>query len=152
MNKMCFGAFALTAFVLNAAMPIAVSIDEDEVYAVVLAGTLDETSALYLVWDDEDRGTNLSDWPAANRVRRDVVLRDGVRASLYCFDAKEAQGRVFRILATSKVRLLEDGGSIYIGNNQYIDTGVKSTGLPAKRKRPAGQFIRKPSWRVVPPL
>ena len=127
--KLAVAAMAAVAVVAAAATPIAVSIDGDEVYAAVTAGTLDETSALYLVWDDEDRGTNLSDWPAANRVRRDVVLRDGVRASLYCFDAKEAQGRVFRILATSKVRLLEDGGSIYIGNNQYIDSGVKSTSV-----------------------
>ena len=76
MNKMCFGAFALTAFALNAATPIAVTIDGDEVCAAVPVGTLDETSALYLLWDDEDRGTNLADWPAAqNRAAAEVPAK-----------------------------------------------------------------------------
>ena len=48
-------------FAANAAMPIPVAFDGSDVVASVPAGMLDETSALYFVWDSEDRGTNLAD-------------------------------------------------------------------------------------------
>ena len=115
------------AVAAHAAMPISVAFDGSDVVASVPAGTLDETSTFYFVWDDVDRGTNLADWPAANRVKCDVG-RVGARPSQYRFNRdKVAPGQVFRVLATSKVRLLGDGGSIYIGCNQYIDTGIKAT-------------------------
>ena len=121
---MMIGAAAVAA---NAAMPIPVAFDGSDVVASVPAGTLDETSTLYFVWDDADRGTNLSDWPAANRVKCDVG-RDGARPSQYRFNrGKVAPGQVFRVLATSKVRLLDEGGWVYVGENQYVDTGVKAT-------------------------
>ena len=121
------GLMGCVAVAANAAMPIPVAFDGSDVVASVPAGTLDETSTLYFVWDGTDRGTNLADWPAANRVTCDVG-RDGARPSQYRFNrGKVAPGQVFRVLATSKVRLLGDGGSIYIGCNQYIDTGIKAT-------------------------
>ncbi len=64
---MMTGAFAVGA------APISVALDGDDVVARVPAGTLDETSALYLVWDGEDRGTNPADWPVANRFRCDIA-------------------------------------------------------------------------------
>jgi alpha-glucosidase len=130
-NVLRAAAKAVAASVIAGALaveakPIAVAIDGNDVVARVPAGTLDETAALHLVWDDEDRGTNLADWPVANRVRRDVGC-DGARPFQYRFNCgKIAQGRVFRVLATSRVRPLENG-YIYIGNNQYVDTGVKAT-------------------------
>ena len=94
------------AVAAKAAMPIPVAFDGSDVVASVPAGTLDETSTLYFVWDDVDRGTNLADWPVANRVKYDVG-RDGARPSQYRFNrGKVAPGQVFRVLATSKVRLL----------------------------------------------
>ena len=68
------------AVAAKAAMPISVAVDGSDVVASVPAGTLDETSTLYFVWDDVDHGTNLADWPAANRVKYDVG-RDGARPS-----------------------------------------------------------------------
>lgn len=122
-------ALAVTAARGYAAMPISISLDGDEVVARMPEGTLDETSALHLVWDDEDRGVDLADWPAANHVKCDVG-RDGARPSQYRFNrGKVAPGQVFRVLATSKVRPLEEGGWVYVGENQYIDTGVKSTSV-----------------------
>ncbi|MBO7683391.1 MAG: hypothetical protein J6T51_01545 [Kiritimatiellae bacterium] len=130
MKKTCLAAGACLASIAvraNAAMPIAVSLDGGDVVASVPAGTLDETSALYLVWDDADRGADLADWPAANRVKCDVG-RDGARPSQCRINrGKVAPGQVFRVLATGKVRLLEEGGWVYVGKNQYVDTGIKAT-------------------------
>ena len=121
---MMIGAAAVAA---HAAMPIPVAFDGSDVVASVPAGTLDATSVLYFVWDDADHGTNLADWPAANRVKCDVG-RDGARPSQYRFNrGKVAPGQVFRVIATSRVRILEDGGWVYVGKNQYVDTGVKAT-------------------------
>jgi alpha-glucosidase len=105
-------------------MPIPIAVDGNDVVASVPEGMLDDTSALYFVWDDEDRGTDLAAWPAENRVRRDV----GRPKTGECRfgRGKIAQGQVFRVLATSKVRPLENG-YVYIGKNQYVDTGVKAT-------------------------
>ena len=119
---------ACIAHVATAVVPVPVAFDGSDVVASVPAGTLDETSALYFVWDDADRGTNLADWPAGNRIRRDVVKP--AEANEFRFNrGKVAPGQVCRVLATSKVRLFEDGGWVYIGNNQYVDTGVKATGV-----------------------
>ena len=131
-NKLTTLAMAVCAamtVVSKAAMPIPVAFDGSDVVASVPAGMLDETSALYFVWDDADRGTDLAAWPAANRVKYDVG-RDGARPSQYRFNrGKVAPGQVFRVLATSKVRLLDEGGWVYVGKNQYVDTGVKATGV-----------------------
>ena len=115
------------AVAAKAAMPIPVAFDGSDVVASVPAGTLDETSTLYFVWDDADRGTNLSDWPAMNRVKYDVGCV-GAQSFQYRFNRdKVAPGQVFRVLATGKVRLLDEGGWVYVGKNQYVDTGVKAT-------------------------
>ena len=96
---MMIGAAAV-AVRANAAMPVSVAFDGSDVVASVPAGTLDATSVLYFVWDDADRGTNLSDWPAANRVKCDVG-RDGARPSQYRFTrGKVALGQVFRLRFT----------------------------------------------------
>ena len=114
-----------TVMTLSAVQPIPVALDGDTVVANVPAGTLDETSTLYLVWDDEDRGTTLADWPEANRLRHDVLLSG--KTAEYRFDRRKvAPGQVFRVLATSRVRLLEAGGWVYVGENQYVDTGEKA--------------------------
>ena len=130
MNRKSLCAVSVVAAIAiqaTAAMPIPLAFDGDEVVAKVSAGMLDESSALYFVWDSEDRGTNLADWPAANRIRRDVVKP--AEANEYRFNrGKVAPGQVYRVLATGKVRLLEEGGWVYVGKNQYVDTGVKATG------------------------
>ena len=51
------------AVAAKAAMPISVAFDGSDVVASVPAGTLDETSTLYFVWDDADHGTNLPTLP-----------------------------------------------------------------------------------------
>ena len=118
---------ACIAHVATAVVPVPVAFDGSDVVASVPAGALDETSTLYFVWDDADRGTNLADWPAANRVKCDVG-RYGTRLSQYRFArGKVAPGQVFRVLATSKVRILDEGEWVYVGKNQYVDTGVKAT-------------------------
>ena len=120
---------ACIAHVATAVVPVPVAFDGSDVVASVPAGTLDETSTLYFVWDDADRGPKPADWPAANRVKCDVG-RDGARPTKYRFNlGKVAPGQVFRVLATSKVRLLDEGGWVYVGKNQYVDTGVKATGV-----------------------
>ena len=40
----------------------------------VPAGAVDAESALYLVWDSEDHGDELAEWPVANRVAYDGAL------------------------------------------------------------------------------
>jgi len=125
--KKLFMMIGMAAVAANAAMPIPVAFDGSDVVASVPAGTLDETSTLYFVWDDADHGTDLADWPAANRVKCDVD-RDGAQPSQYRFArGKVASGQVFRVIATSKVRILDEGGWVYVGKNQYVDTGVKAT-------------------------
>ncbi|MBP5225807.1 MAG: hypothetical protein J6336_00305 [Kiritimatiellae bacterium] len=110
----------------HAAMPIIVCLDGDDVVATVPAGTLDETSMLHLVWDTEDRGLDPAAWPEANRVRRGAANTE--KTTEYRFGRGGITiGQVFRVLATGKVRLLEEGGYVYLGKDQYIDTGVKST-------------------------
>ena len=118
---------ACIAHVATAVVPVPVAFDGSDVVASVPAGTLDETSTLYFVWDDADRGPKPADWPAANRVKYDVG-RDGARPSQYRFArGRVSPGQVFRVIATSKVRILDEGGWVYVGKNQYVDTGVKAT-------------------------
>ena len=145
MNRMSLGAVVAAAAIAiqaNAVLPIPVAVDGGELVVSVPAGTLDETSVLYLVWDDEDRGANLADWPAMNRARHDVAnpeVANEFRFSL----GNIALGKVLRVLATGKVRFLEDGGWVYVGNNQYIDTGVKATdvkGLAIKFQYSPGDY------------
>ena len=126
-KAMMFVIAACFTHAAAAVMSIPVAINGDELVASVPAGTLDETSTLYFVWDGADRGTDLAAWPAANCVKYGVG-RDGARPSQYRLNrGKVAPWQVFRVLATSKVRLLDEGGWVYVGKNQYVDTGVKAT-------------------------
>ena len=69
----------LSAFADVAALSVTVSGNDASVS--VAEGVLDDTSKLYLVWDTEDRGTSLADWPRLECARRSV--RGAVRQLLH---------------------------------------------------------------------
>ena len=130
-----FGVAALFSIVcalpvsLNAAVgSLSLSYAQNAMLATDASNTLDATSELWLVWDSADRGTNLSDWPVANRVQYTGMVPSA--DATYEFDrTRVPAGSVFRVIATSKARRLGEGGYVYAGISQYINTGVNADGI-----------------------
>ena len=118
---------AILSNVAWAALPsLELSFAQNAIKVTDSSRALDGASGLYIVWDSADRGTDLDAWPAANRVRYSGTIPSA--DSVYEFNrAGIPEGYSFRVLATGKVWLLEPGGYVYVGKNQYIDTGIKAT-------------------------
>lgn len=127
----------MSAFADTAALSVTVSGNDVSVSAA--AGVLDDTSVLYIVWDTEDRGTSLADWPTENRIAYSGSPAVSSSAATYTLSkANVPNGAYMRIIATSDVRLI--GGYVALKANQYINTGIKDTeayGLDI-RYRPLG--------------
>lgn len=88
------------------------------------AYAIDDTSKLYLVWDTEDHGDDLSSWPTENRAIYSGAVSSA--AATYTFDAVKLGIPVaskVRAFAVSDIRLID--GWVSLGNGQYIDTGIK---------------------------
>lgn len=119
-------AVVMTGTKLQAAVqPIMLSYTNNMIVAAVSAGALDSTSKLWLVWDSVDRGSDFSAWSVENRIQYagDIPSAD----STYVFDrSRVPAGSVFRVIATKMARSLGEGGYVYAGANQYIDTGIKA--------------------------
>lgn len=120
---------AIRPHVAQAAVPsLELSLAQHAIKVTDPSRALDGASGLYLVWDSADRGTDLDAWPAANRVQYSGMLPSA--DSVYEFNRTGIpEGCCFRVLATGQVRVLEEGGWVYVGANQYVDTGVKATGV-----------------------
>ena len=118
---------AILSNIARAEVPsLELSLAQNTIKVTDSSSTLDGASGLYLVWDSADRGTDLNAWPAANRVRHSGTIPSA--DSVYEFNrAGIPDGYSLRVLATGKVRLLEEGGWVYVGKNQYINTGIKAT-------------------------
>ena len=127
----------MSAFADTAALSVTVSGNDVSVSAA--AGVLDDTSVLYIVWDTEDRGTSLADWPAENRIVYSGSPAISSAAATYTLNKADVpNGAYMRVIATSDVRLI--GGYVALKANQYINTGIKDTeayGLDI-RYRPLG--------------
>ena len=127
----------MSAFADTAALSVTVSGNDVSVSAA--AGVLDDTSALYLVWDEADRGEKLADWPTENRIVYSGSPAISSAAATYTLSkAGVPAGAYVRVIATSNVRLI--GGYVALKANQYINTGIKDTeayGLDI-RYRPLG--------------
>ena len=94
----------------------------------VPAGTLSSVSELWLVWDSADRGAVLADWPVANRRKYSGATSSA--AATYRFAKRGLPFKcVFRVIANEPTRLLGDGGYVYAGTSQYIDTGIKANAI-----------------------
>jgi len=68
-----FAAIAATVCVMTSPLAaevaaLSVTVSGNDVSVSVPAGVLDETSGIYLVWDTDDHGSNVENWPAANRI------------------------------------------------------------------------------------
>ena len=114
----------MSAFADTAALSVTVSGNDVSVSAA--AGVLDDTSVLYIVWDTEDRGSSLADWPAENRVEYSGSPAISSAAATYTLDKSSVpDGAYMRVLATSAVRLID--GYVKLGESQYVNTGVKDT-------------------------
>lgn len=90
------------------------------------AGALDDASKIYLVWDTEDRGDEMSAWPQENRAAYSGTVSSA--AATYTFDAVELGipvGSKIRAFATSPIHLID--GWVSLGNGQYVDTGIKGS-------------------------
>ena len=108
------------------AEPLTAAISGNDVSVTVPAGVLDDTSALYLVWDEVDRGEKLADWPTANRIAYDGSPAVSSFAATYTLSkAGVPSGAYMRIIATSNVRLID--GYVALNDTQYINTGVSAT-------------------------
>ena len=127
---MMIGAAAVGAMLPMAAVAetaaLSVTVSGNDVSVSAAAGVLDDTSALYLVWDSADRGENLADWPAENRIAYSGSPAVSSAAATYTLSkAGVPAGAYVRVLATSNVRLI--GGYVTLAANQYINTGIKDT-------------------------
>ena len=121
---LCCAPFELSATVHS----LGLSFAENAIIAADSSNTLDDTSELWLVWDSADRGDALASWPAANRVQFTGTIPS--EDSTYQFDRTLVPaGSVFRVIATSKARRLGEGGYVYAGKSQYIDTGIKANAI-----------------------
>lgn len=118
------GAALAAAIPALADLPaLSVSVSGNDVSVTAAAGVLDDTSALYLVWDTEDRGTSLVDWPAENRIAYSGSPAISSAAATYTLSkASVPAGAYVRVLATSNVRLI--GGYVQLASGQYVDTGI----------------------------
>ena len=147
-KSMCGKLAALAAAICTAAaLPsmaadvsaLTVAVNGNDVSVSVPAGMLDDTSALYLVWDVADRGSNLANWPTENRIAYSGTPAVSSAAATYTLSKETVPAKAFmRVIATSNVRLI--GGYVKLGANQYVNTGVKDTaayGLEI-RYRPTG--------------
>ena len=131
----CAAAFLAIAMVfalpvgLNAEVgALDLSFSQNIIVATDASNRLDATSELWLVWDSVDRGSDLSSWPAANKVQYAGTVPSA--NSAYNFDRTcVPAGSVFRVIATSKARRLGEDGYVYAGANQYIDTGIKANAI-----------------------
>lgn len=124
---------AILAVVTGAGIPafadvaaLTATISGNDVSVTVPAGVLDDTSALYLVWDDVDHGEKLADWPTANRIAYSGSPAVSSSAATYTLSkAGVPSGAYMRIIATSDVRLID--GYVKLGAYQYVNTGVSAT-------------------------
>ena len=111
----------MSAFADTAALSVTVSGNDVSVSAA--AGVLDDTSVLYIVWDTEDRGTSLADWPAENRIVYSGSPAISSAAVTYTLNKADVpNGAYMRVIATSDVRLI--GGYVHLASGQYVDTGI----------------------------
>ncbi len=103
---------------------LTISLDGVNVAVKAEDGVLNDTSKLYLVWDDIDHGIDFASWPESNR-----ILYTGAVASpeaTYTIEKTGVpNGSVMRVFATSDVRTID--GWVRMVENQYIDTGIIAT-------------------------
>ena len=92
----------------------------------VPAGALDAESALYLVWDSEDHGDELSAWPVANRVAYDGVLSSSAATYYFATNCLPAN-YCARVIAAKAVNVID--GYIYCGANQCVNTGISESNV-----------------------
>ena len=141
-----FAAIAATVCVMTSPLAaevaaLSVAVSGNDVSVSVPAGVLDETSGIYLVWDTNDHGSNVENWPAANRIAYSGTPAVSSAAATYSLSrATVPAGTFMRVVATStsNVRLID--GYVKLGESQYVNTGVKDTaayGLEI-RYRPTG--------------
>lgn len=105
---------------------LAVAVNGNDVSVSVPAGVLDDSSALYLVWDTGDHGSNLENWPAENRIAYSGVPAVSSAAATYTLSKAMVPANAFmRVVATSNVRLID--GYVKLGAYQYVNTGVSAT-------------------------
>ena len=127
--RMPFAAIAASILlVCNAGdlSPLSVTVSGNDISVGAAAGVLDDTSALYLVWDTSDHGDDLADWPAENRIAYSGSPAVSSAAATYTLDKSSVpDGAYMRVLATSNVRLID--GYVKLGASQYVNTGVKDT-------------------------
>lgn len=105
---------------------LAVAVNGNDVSVNVPAGALDDSSALYLVWDVDDHGPNLLNWPAENRIAYSGAPAVSSAAATYTFSKAAVPANAFmRVVATSNVRLID--GYVKLGAYQYVNTDVSAT-------------------------
>ncbi len=120
--------FAFIVFICAVGMAAAadlgsltISLEGDNVAVKASDGVLNDTSTIYLVWDNLDHGTDFASWPESNR----IIYTGTVAApeATYTFNKDTIPvGSVMRAFATSDVRLID--GWIRMAQDQYIDTGI----------------------------
>ena len=107
---------------------MSITIAKDGIDVSVPAGVLSSVSELWLVWDSADRGAVLADWPVANRRKYSGATSSA--AATYRFAKGGLPFKcVFRVIANEPTRLLGDGGYVYAGASQYINTGIKANAI-----------------------
>jgi hypothetical protein len=105
---------------------LTVSVNGDDVSVSIPTGVLEDSSALYLVWDLADRGSNLESWPVENRIAYSGTPAVSSAAATYTLSKATVPAKAFmRVIATSNVRLID--GWVKLGAYQYLNTGVSAT-------------------------
>ena len=88
------------------------------------AGALDSSSRLYLVWDTQDHGADVSEWPVANRTEYTGTIT-AAAANYTISKAGVPNGSMMRAVSTCDVRLID--GWVKLGDKEYVNTGVRDT-------------------------
>jgi len=88
---------------------------------VVDPSTVSEAASLVLVWDAEDRGEKLADWPNSRVVSTTVSSAGG---DFYTPIEGVPEGSVVRAFVKQTFKTIEDGGYVELSGRQYFLTDV----------------------------
>ena len=128
MRKLKTVAAVVAGLVLPAmAAPVlTVTQGDGSISVSVPAGAADGESALYLVWDTTDHGTDINDWPSENRIAYEGDL--SAAAGTYAIPTDGLpENYCARAIVAKTVDVVD---SIRLGQNRsYANTGISATSV-----------------------
>ncbi|MBR2939872.1 MAG: hypothetical protein IKC14_01025, partial [Kiritimatiellae bacterium] len=150
-NPITFAVVAASLTLSAMAVPtLTVTKGDGSINVSVPAGAADAESKLYLVWDTEDHGDELSAWPAENCIDYDGALSASAAVYVFATDSLPSEYRARAIVAKT-VNVVD---SIRLGqNSSYANTGILATsvyGIDIKYRTSGAQsFANDASYALI---